>query len=257
LFSPLLAAPQPDWPARAHATGFPFFDHDQGNPPELQRFLDSGEPPVVFTLGSAAVGAAGDFFQESAAAAHRLGLRAVLLVGRDPRNKPKTKLPPGVIAVPYSPHAAIFPRACVVVHQGGIGTTGEAMRAGRPMLVVPYSHDQPDHAARLVRLGVARSVRREHYNSAVAAREILTLLEQSRYADCAMRIGAGVRSETGVATACDQLCGLLRQPRSDREPRRPDPKVKQLLSLREPPSSVEADQNLLPSFASLGLGVLL
>lgn len=56
LFSPLLAAPQRDWPPNAHATGFPFFDHDQGNSPELQQFLDSGDPPIVFTLGSAAVG---------------------------------------------------------------------------------------------------------------------------------------------------------------------------------------------------------
>jgi UDP:flavonoid glycosyltransferase YjiC (YdhE family) len=92
--------------------------------------------------------APGDFFRESAEAARRLGRRAVLLTGRDPRNQPVGELPAGVIAVPYAPHAAVFPRAAVVVHQGGIGTTGEAMRAGRPMLVVPYSHDQPDHAAR-------------------------------------------------------------------------------------------------------------
>jgi UDP:flavonoid glycosyltransferase YjiC (YdhE family) len=30
------------------------------------------------------------------------------------------------------------------VHQGGIGTTAQALRAGRPMLIVPFSHDQPD-----------------------------------------------------------------------------------------------------------------
>jgi len=41
LFSPLLAAPQPDWPENAHATGFPYFAHGEGNTDELQRFLDS------------------------------------------------------------------------------------------------------------------------------------------------------------------------------------------------------------------------
>jgi rhamnosyltransferase subunit B len=190
LFSPLLAAPQRDWPVNAHATGFPFFSHDHGNSAELQRFLDCGEPPIVFTLGSAAVGVAGDFFEHSADAARRLGRRAVLLIGRDPRNHPKRELPPGVIAVPYAPHSAVFPRASVIVHQGGVGTTGEAMRAGRPMLVVPYSHDQPDHAARLTRLGVARTVRQEHYNSAIAAREIQALLEDPKYASRAAEIGA-------------------------------------------------------------------
>jgi len=215
LFSPFLAAPQGDWPANAHCTGFPFFEHSQGNIPDLQRFLDSGEPPIVFTLGSAAVGVAGDFFQQSAEAAHQLGRRAVLLVGSDPRNQPKAGLPPGVMVVPYAPHAAVFPRGCLIVHQGGIGTTAEAMRAGRPMLVVHYSHDQPDHAARLSRLGVARGVPREKYNTFVAAREIQTLLQDKSYAERAAEIGARVRSETGVTRACDLLSRLLSETHSE------------------------------------------
>jgi UDP:flavonoid glycosyltransferase YjiC (YdhE family) len=135
----------------------------------------------------------------------------VLLLGRDPLNQPKQKLPPGVIAVPYAPHAAVFPRACVVVHQGGIGTTGEAMRAGRPMLVVPYSHDQPDHAARLTRLGVARAIPRERYNAAAAVRAIRALLDDVRYAVRASGIAVRIRSDSGTATPCDLLLRLLQE----------------------------------------------
>lgn len=209
LFSPELAKPQPDWPPSARLAGFPFFDHEQGNSPELQRFLDSGDPPIVFTLGSAAVGAAGDFFEQSVEAARLLGRRAVLLIGSDPANRSKAALPPGVIAVPYAPHAAVFPRACVNVHQGGIGTTGEAMRAGRPMLVVPYSHDQPDHAYRLMKRGVARSIPRHKYNAATAAREIGILLQDRSCAERAADMGARVRAENGAHTACDLLESLL------------------------------------------------
>jgi UDP:flavonoid glycosyltransferase YjiC (YdhE family) len=197
----MLAEPQRDWPAHAHATGFPFFEQADGLAPELERFLDAGDPPIVFTLGSAAVGTAGDFFRHSAEVAVSLGRRAVLLVGRDPRNRLADRLPRGVIAVPYAPHAAVFPRASVVVHQGGIGTTGEAMRAGRPMLVVPYGHDQPDHAARLTRLGLARRVPRARYDAATAAREIRLLLEDASYAARA--------AETGAVTASHLLIGLL------------------------------------------------
>jgi UDP:flavonoid glycosyltransferase YjiC (YdhE family) len=211
LFSRVLAEPQRDWPVSARATGFPFFDQGQGNSPELQRFLDAGEPPIVFTLGSAAVGVAGDFFQQSAEAAYQLGRRAVLLVGRDPANHPTRPLPQDVIAVPHAPHAAVFPRAGLIVHQGGIGTTAEAMRAGRPMLVVPYSHDQPDNAARLTRLGIARSVPRERYDAAMAAREIRTLLWDPAYANRAVEVGLRVRSEAGTSTACDLMERLLSQ----------------------------------------------
>lgn len=209
LFSPVLAAPQPDWPSNAHATGFPIFSHNKGNTPELEQFLDSGEPPIVFTLGSAAVGAAGDFYEQSAEAARRLGRRALLLVGRDPQNQPRHPLPPGVLAVQYAPHSAVFPGACVVVHQGGIGTTGEAMRAGRPTLVVHYGHDQPDNAARLVRLGMARSIPRERYNANLAVHEIQSLLENKTYAERAAAIGAEVRNENGTARACDLLGRML------------------------------------------------
>jgi rhamnosyltransferase subunit B len=208
LFSPELARPQPDWPVHAHATGFPFFEQADGLSPELERFLGAGEPPIVFTLGSAAVGAAGDFFQHSAEVARSLGRRAVLLVGRDVGNRP-ADLPPGVIAVPSAPHAALFPRASVVVHQGGIGTTGEAMRAGRPMLVVPFGHDQPDHAARLTRLGVARRLPRARYRAAVAALEIRRLSEEPGYAARAAAIAARVRAETGAVTASHLLVGML------------------------------------------------
>lgn len=205
LFSPILASPQPDWPPNAHVTGFPFFDQEETITPELQKFLASGEPPIVFTLGSAAVGAAGDFFHQGAEAARMLGRRAVLLVGNHSANHPAGDLPEGVIAIPYVPHSAIFPRACVNVHQGGIGTTAEAMRAGRPMLVVPYSHDHPDHAYRLKKLGVARSLQREKYNAKSAAREISALLHNPAYSLRATEVGTSVRSEQGVKTACDLL----------------------------------------------------
>ncbi len=208
LFSPLLAAPQPDWPPHSHTTGFPFFQHDEGNSPELQQFLDSGEPPLVFTLGSAAVGAAGDFFEQSVKAAQSLGRRALLLIGQHSANQ-LPELPPGVMAVPYAPHAAVFPRSCVNIHQGGIGTTGEAMRAGRPMLVVPFSHDQPDHAYRLKKLGVARSLSRAKYTADTAAREIKALLENPEYARNAAAVGARVRAEAGTQAACDLLENLL------------------------------------------------
>ena len=57
-------------------------------------------------------------------------------------------LPPGIAAFDYAPHSLVMPRAAVTVHQGGVGTTGQALRAGRPMLVMPFGQDQPDNARR-------------------------------------------------------------------------------------------------------------
>lgn len=211
LFSSVLAARKPDWPANTVVTGFPFFDEDGevALSPGLRRFLADGSPPLVFTLGSSAVMAAGAFYEHIAAAAALLGRRGVLLVGQDPRNRP-AKLPEGVIVVDYVPNAALLPRAAAAVHQGGIGTTAQAMRAGRPMLVVPFSHDQPDNARRVTRLGIAHTVKRDDYSPQRAAREHELLLGNPDYARRAAEIGRRIAAEDGVATACDALESLVR-----------------------------------------------
>lgn len=208
MFSPLLAAQQPDWPPQTAITGFPFFDQDSIMPPELSRFLDDGPPPIVFTLGSSAVMDAGQFYEHSAAAAKLLGRRAVLLIGKDPRNR-RASLPHAVAAFEYAPFSELFPRAAAIVHQGGVGTTAQAMRSGRPMLVMPYAHDQPDNAARVVRLGIARTISRNRYNAARAAAELKHLLDNPSYAQKASEIGQKVRQEDGVRAACDALERML------------------------------------------------
>ena len=154
----------------------------RGYPPELAAFLKAGPPPLVFTLGTAAVMDAGDFYRISAQAAVQLKRRAVLLIGRDPRNRPTVPLPDGILAVEYAPFSELFPCACALVHQGGVGTTGQAMRAGKPMLVMPYSHDQPDNAARITRLGIGRTIARDRYTVAAAVRELRALLDTPAYA---------------------------------------------------------------------------
>ena len=211
LFSRVLAAPQPDWPAHSVATGFPFYDRlepGKGMPPDLERFLSDGPAPIVFTLGSAAVFDAGRFYIESAEAAVRLGRRAVLLIGFDPDNVPVRPLPRDIIAIQYAPYSDLFPHAAAIVQQGGVGTIGQAMRAGRPVLVMPYSHDQPDNAARVARLGMARTIERRRYRADRAAAELRRLLDDPSYAERAAEVARRVRTEDGARSAADAIEGL-------------------------------------------------
>jgi UDP:flavonoid glycosyltransferase YjiC (YdhE family) len=206
LFSRLMGEPQPDWPSHTVLAGFAFYDGGGGEgaglSPELEDFLAAGEPPLVFTLGSAAVYDAGSFYQESAAAARQLGQRAVLVLGHNP---PPPNLPPEILAVDYAPFSELFPRAAAIVHQGGVGTCGQGLRSGRPTLVMPFSHDQPDNAARLRRLGTSRTVRRGRYTAARATQELRALLEDPGYARRAEEAGETVRAEGGVKAACDAI----------------------------------------------------
>jgi UDP:flavonoid glycosyltransferase YjiC (YdhE family) len=214
LFSKVLGEAQPDWPINTKITGFVFYDGDAGKadlPPELEQFLAAGPPPLVFTLGSAAVLDAGDFYERSAQAAKILNIRAVLLVGNDPLNVPRGPVPENICIARYAPYSKLFPRASVIIHQGGVGTTAQALRAGKPMLVMPYSHDQPDNARRVRRLGVAKVVQRKNYTAERAARMVQGLLDNPRYAERASAIQREMMEENGLKTACDALEAAIRR----------------------------------------------
>ena len=210
LFSKLLAEKQPDWPRSTVTTGFPFgsWEGEEELSSPLRRFLDRGSPPIVFTLGSAVSMGAGSFYEDSIGCAKRLGRRAVLVVGQDPTAR---ALPQGddIFCVDYAPFSELFQRAAVVVHHGGVGTTGLGMRAGRPMLIVPHAWDQPDNGDRATRLGVARTLPRRRYSPQRAARALRPLLEDSAYSERALKVQEAILKEDGVKTACDAIEDLL------------------------------------------------
>jgi UDP:flavonoid glycosyltransferase YjiC (YdhE family) len=208
LFSRVLASPQRDWPANVTVTGSVFYNGPETLSPELEAFLDAGPPPVVFTLGSSAVAAAGRFYEESFNAVRRLGVRAVLLTGGFERNMPR-QVGVDTLVLDRAPHQLLFPRAAAVVHPGGAGTLAQALRSGRPMIVVPHAHDQPDNAARVVRLGVARTVRQHRYRGSRVARELQELLADNAAKARARDVGGIVRSEGGASAAAAAVDALI------------------------------------------------
>src|SRR5262249_44712175 len=147
------------------------------------------------------------FFASSAAAARLLGRRAVLILNK-PHNRPPGR-PEGVAAVDYAPFSELFPRAAVIVHHGGIGTTRRAIRAGRPLPGMRWACDQPDNAERAARLGIARTLPRHRYTPARVAAELHRLLNDPTYAQRASMVGVQVRQEDGARVACDALSELL------------------------------------------------
>jgi UDP:flavonoid glycosyltransferase YjiC (YdhE family) len=205
-FSPLPA----DAPAGTVLTGFP--PAPGGDlPPDVLAWLDDGPPPLVVTLGSIAQNQGGaGFWREAVETARRLDLRAVLLHG-------EASVPEGsdLLALPYAPHAPLFPRAAAIVHHGGIGTTAEAIRSGRPQLVVPVGDDQPDNAARLERLGLAATLPLRRFRAGRAAERLRALLARFDPA-AASDLAAEVAAENGARAAATRIAGLIAARRVNR-----------------------------------------
>ena len=210
MYSPLLGTLPSDVPLRTTLTGWCRYTPDTGASDEtLAAFLAAGPAPIVFTLGSAAVHAGEAFLRESIEAARALGCRAVLLTGSPELRARLPSLPEGMVAVDYAPHGALFERAAAVVHHGGVGTTQEALRAGCPALVVPHGFDQPDNAARVIRLGVAAVLPARRYRADRAAGLLRGLLEDPEVRPRAARLGAALREEQGARLAANTIESAL------------------------------------------------
>jgi rhamnosyltransferase subunit B len=212
-YDPLFASIPADAPPKTQITGFPNFDSGVGHADrlslELENFLTNGPPPIVFTLGSFAVFAPGDFYTDSIRAAQLLGQRAVLLVGNEA--SPPIDFGHDVCVANYAPHSKLFPRASCIVHHGGIGTTGQALMSGKPQLVVPFMGDQPDNASRIVAMGVGKQLPAKLYSASRAKALLKELLENQSISNHAKSIGDQMienGAEQASVTINEALAGL-------------------------------------------------
>ncbi|MCC6321320.1 MAG: glycosyltransferase family 1 protein [Phycisphaerales bacterium] len=202
----------PDDPERGRICGFGWFDRGatthKPDEAELDRFIAEGEPPLVFTLGTSVVHHGQDFFDLAAKAAARLGRRALLLTGS--RESAIRNWPAGVRAVPYAAFSRVLPAGCCTIHHGGIGTTAQAMRAGRPAVIIPFANDEFDNAARARRLGVSVTLPRRRLKLRTLCEAIDRAATDAAMRGTAAVLGQKLIAEDGAAVAAEELERLAR-----------------------------------------------
>ena len=200
LFPHWFALPQPDWPPQVRLTGFPLFDPPDADDTGADSAapLSDGPPPIVFTPGSANIRARA-FFEAAVEASQRLG-RPALLLTRYPHQLP-TRLPVAVVHRDYVPLQTLLPRAAAIVHHGGIGTTAQGLAAGIPQVIMPMSHDQPENAARLRRLGVGIGLSPRHFTGRVVAEALDRLLRSEEVLGRCRELAARCDREANIETA--------------------------------------------------------
>jgi UDP:flavonoid glycosyltransferase YjiC (YdhE family) len=204
LFPDWFGVPQPDWPPNFHLTGFPLFDESglRELPPELEHFLAEGEPPIIFTAGSA-MRHAGDQFRMAAEACRRLGRRGILLTKY--AEQLPSPLPPGVRHFDYIPFSQVLPRAAAFVHHGGVGTLAQALAAGVPQLITPFNHDQPDNAVRITRLGAGSMLWAKALSAGKLAAQLERILKSKEMAARCRELAQRIDRGRSVAEACNLI----------------------------------------------------
>lgn len=151
-FSENVISTQPEWRDHVHTTGYWTLDEPDWQPSEaLLKFLEAGNPPVFIGFGSMPVPDPRSTTTLILKALRRSGKRGILHAGWAKLGAPA--LPDTVFLLDYAPYAWLFPRTAAIIHHGGSGTTGFALRSGVPSTVVPFTADQPFWGKRTHELG--------------------------------------------------------------------------------------------------------
>ena len=182
-------------------TGYPHMADDRELPEDLERFLNSGPPPLFVGFGSMPNEEPTETARTFTAAAREAGLRLIVskgwaglasVAGRDGEGD--------VFMAGDVAHAKLFPRVAAVIHHGGAGTTATAARAGVPQIIVPHTLDQFYWAEMLKRrrLSPGPVLGRWRLKEKVS-RRIAESLGGGGYRERAAELGEKLRAKDGPA----------------------------------------------------------
>jgi len=201
--STVLCPRQPDWGEHIRVCGFlnpPATTDDWELPQDLQRFLESGPPPVYFTFGSCTQFAPEGTTRLFLECAKRAGVRAIIQSNWDGFSLSEED--PDIYRVQSIPHEHVFPHCAMIVHHGGAGTTHASLRAGKPSVVVAHAYDQPFWGRRLMKLGVAGNVlSRRRVTAEALAKMIRSVQRSPQMSSAAQEASELMERESGVDTA--------------------------------------------------------
>ena len=90
-----------------------------------------------------------------------------------------------------------------------MGTTGQALRAGRPMLVMPFGQDQPDNAAHVLRLGVGKQITSKAFRAPRVAKALAELLHSPAVAKRCRSVAGMLPGADPLPEACRAIEALV------------------------------------------------
>ncbi|MFG2290137.1 macrolide family glycosyltransferase [Streptomyces sp. NPDC048595] len=115
------------------------------------------------------------------------------------------RLPPNFEVLPWVPPSTILDQVDTWVTHTGMGSCGEGLYAGVPMIAVPHGAEQCLHADRLVELGVARRIDSADVTAAALRTALMELIGDPQVAARSAWLWAEVRTEGGTRRAVELI----------------------------------------------------
>jgi zeaxanthin glucosyltransferase len=161
-----------------------------------------GRPVLYASLGTTRNVQPG-IFRVIAGACQALDVQLVIGLGNRLEPDALGRLPGGTVVAQYAPQPELLKRACAVITHGGANTVFEALREGKPMVVIPLAFDQPALAARLQRLGIAEVLPANCLSLRLVRQAVEKVLRESPYRDAAGKLQEQIGGIHGAELAAN------------------------------------------------------
>jgi sterol 3beta-glucosyltransferase len=202
-----VVVPRPaDWDESSVVTGYWFLDTPANwqPDPELVRFLQDGLAPVYVGFGSMFMGGGKQKTEIALQALRFAGQRGILATGWGGLTADNTSK--DVFVLDSIPHDWLFPKVATIVHHGGAGTTGAAIRAGKPQIICPFVGDQSFWGRRVADLSVAPSpIPQAKLTANKLADAIQYAVSDNNIRQRALSLGETIRAENGIERAVKHI----------------------------------------------------
>ncbi len=121
-----------DWPSNQHLTGFWLPPKKDYIAPDVERFINKGKAPLLITFSSMPVEK--ELISMIIRSINKIDERFIIIKGWSDWTIEDSEK---IMVVGSASFDALFPRMKAIIHHGGIGTTAECLRAGKPMFICP------------------------------------------------------------------------------------------------------------------------
>lgn len=167
--------------------------------------LEGGQPVVYVSLGTV-FNAQPTLYRTLLEGVHHAGARAVVAAGASLEAVQRVARPTDVVRR-FVPQVALLSKVSAFISHGGNNSTNEALRAGTPLVLVPFGGEQISNAQRAEALGVGTWLDAQSLDVAAVTRAVQAALTPERR-DVSRALAAKLPEGDGVPRVVEALVRL-------------------------------------------------